>query len=72
MLDVLYLLLCNDIITEQERQPLPCLVLLFGWNVQVGGGGEKSSNVIRSDGSFSVEPLGYVQGREGERADISG
>lgn len=50
MLDVLYtrLLLCNDIITEQKLQPLPSLVLLFGWNVQGEKNDPMSSRVMEA------------------------
>lgn len=50
MLDILYtcLLLCNDIITEQKQQPLPSLVLLFGWNVQGGKNDPMSSGVMEA------------------------
>lgn len=50
MRDILYtcLLLCNDIITEEKRQPLPSLVLLFGWNVQGEKNDPMSSGVMEA------------------------
>lgn len=64
MLDILYtcLLLCNDIITEQEQQPLPSLVLLFDWNVQ-GEKNDPMSSAVMEASLFSQRDM--FRGREG-------
>lgn len=69
MLAILYtcLLLCNDIITEQEQRPLPSLVFLSGWNVQ----GEK--NDLVSSGVMEASLLSQRDMfKGGGGADISG
>lgn len=67
MLDLLYtcLLLCNDIITEQKQQPLPSLVLLFGWNVQ----GEKNDPMSSGVMEASLSSRGKCSGEEGGGAE---
>lgn len=69
MLDILYtcLLLCNDIITEQNRQPLPSLVLLFGWNVQGGKNDPMSSGVMEASLLSQRDMFRGGRGAGGER-----